>query len=154
VDIPQLESDSNEFQRNKADPKSSCNAFPSRVIDGLLWIWPESGFDAPLEVALKEPNLCKTADNVEEDRLFVGKWNFRELPYGADYFLRMLWIRRTCQSGESQAYHCSLTYWNQWRHGAMTHFIFSIPAHHVAATTTLLTLDTMIRESRCTLKWP
>ena len=88
VDIPQLESDSNEFQRNKADPKSSCNAFPSRVIDGLLWIWPESGFDAPLEVALKEPNLCKTADNVEEDRLFVGKWNFRELPYGADYFIK------------------------------------------------------------------
>jgi nitrite reductase/ring-hydroxylating ferredoxin subunit len=88
VDIPQLDKEEEEFHRIQANSKSSCNAFPTQVIDDVLWVWPESGSDARLEAALKEPPLCKTTENVEPDRLFIGKWNFRELPYSADYFIK------------------------------------------------------------------
>jgi nitrite reductase/ring-hydroxylating ferredoxin subunit len=86
VAAPQLEKE-DDMERVKSNPKSNCNAFPTQVNDGVLWVWPESGDDARLESALKEAPLCQTAEGVNQDRLWVGPWNFRELPYGADYFI-------------------------------------------------------------------
>jgi nitrite reductase/ring-hydroxylating ferredoxin subunit len=86
VNIPQLEKE-DDLDRIKSNPKSNCNAFPTQVVDGLLWVWPDSGDDARLESALKAPPLCETPQGVSQDRLWIGPWNFRELPYGADFFL-------------------------------------------------------------------
>jgi phenylpropionate dioxygenase-like ring-hydroxylating dioxygenase large terminal subunit len=86
VNIPQLEKE-DDLDRIKANPKSNCNAFPTQVVDGLLWVWPDAGDDARLESALKEPPTCQTPQGVSQDRLWIGPWNFRELPYGADFFL-------------------------------------------------------------------
>ena len=89
IDIPQLEK-TDELALIQRNPKSTCNSFPTRVINGLLWVWPETGSDARIESAFKEPIISDASgDNFEDDddRLWVGPWNFRELPYGADYFL-------------------------------------------------------------------
>jgi nitrite reductase/ring-hydroxylating ferredoxin subunit len=86
VNIPQLETDV-DLERIKSNPKSNCNAFPTQVVDGLLWVWPDSGEDARLESALKEPPTCKIPQGVSRDKVWTGPWNFRELPYGADFFL-------------------------------------------------------------------
>jgi phenylpropionate dioxygenase-like ring-hydroxylating dioxygenase large terminal subunit len=86
VNIPQLEKE-DDLERIKSNPKSNCNAFPTQVVDGVLWVWPDASDDARLESALKEPPTCQTPQGVSQDRLWIGPWNFRELPYGADYFL-------------------------------------------------------------------
>ena len=36
----------NDLQRIIDNPKSSCNAFPTKVKGGLLYVWPASGSDA------------------------------------------------------------------------------------------------------------
>jgi nitrite reductase/ring-hydroxylating ferredoxin subunit len=86
VNIPQLEKE-DDLERIKADPKSNCNAFPTKNVDGLLWVWPDAGDDARLESALKEPPTCNTPQGVDQDRLWIGHWNFRELAHGTDYFI-------------------------------------------------------------------
>ena len=43
--VPHFENES-ELQRIIHNPKSSCNAFPTKVKGGLLYVWPASGSDA------------------------------------------------------------------------------------------------------------
>lgn len=93
---------STKFQlldRLQSNPKARCNAFPTQVVDGLLWVWPQSGDDARIEAMLtplpiNKPQQQADDDNndndsiiVADERKFVQKWDFRELPYGADYFV-------------------------------------------------------------------
>lgn len=85
-DIPQLDS-TDSLDTIKQNPKSKCNAFPAQIVDGLLWVWPETGDDARLESALTEVPAARTDQTIDEDKLWVGTYNFRELPYGADYFI-------------------------------------------------------------------
>ena len=88
--MPQAQSD-DEFERIKSNRKSSCNAFPCKVVNGLLWVWPESGSDARIESELTPVKMMRLPNeedpNIEEERVFTGTWNFRELPYGHDFFL-------------------------------------------------------------------
>ena len=88
--VPQAQSE-NELLKIQANPKSKCNSFPAAVVNGLLWVWPESGDDARLESALTEVPMMKLPNEVDasidEDRIFTGTWNFRELPYSHDSFL-------------------------------------------------------------------
>ena len=88
IDIPQI-SKTEEFslERVAANPKSRCNSFPVRIIDGLLWVWPETGDDARIESALTEPKNYRLSDDVDTDRVWYGPWSYRELPYSADYFM-------------------------------------------------------------------
>lgn len=88
--VPQAQSE-DEFARIQSNPKSKCNSFPAKVVNGVLWVWPESGDDARLESALSEVPMMKLPheldDSIDEDRLFCGTWNFRELPYSHDSLL-------------------------------------------------------------------
>ena len=88
--VPQSQSE-DEFARIQSNPKSKCNSFPAKVVNGVLWVWPESGDDARLESALSEVPMMKLPheldDSIDEDRLFCGTWNFRELPYSHDSFI-------------------------------------------------------------------
>lgn len=85
VNAPQLEQAA--LDRLKSSPKSSCRTFPTKIIDGCLWVWPETGSDARIESALTPPPVCELPEGVDESRVWYGPWNFRELPYGADYFM-------------------------------------------------------------------
>lgn len=84
VDIPQVEA-KDELARIMSNPKSNCNAFPTKVINGILFVWPNADENATLESELTPVVHRPTESNKE--RLWEGPWNFRELPYGADYFI-------------------------------------------------------------------
>lgn len=86
IDVPQI-SKTNELEKIKANPKSNCNSFPIQVIDGVLWVWPDSSDDSKIQSALTPIPSLDLGDDIGEDRLWKGTWNFRELPYGHDYFI-------------------------------------------------------------------
>jgi len=71
--VPQAQSD-DEYRRIQSNPKSKCNSFPAKVVNGLLWVWPKSGDDARLESALTEVPMMKLPNEVDtsidEDRIF------------------------------------------------------------------------------------
>lgn len=89
VDIPQIDSTTSDtkLMNIRSNPKSQCNSFPVQIVDGLLWIWPESGSDAKIESALTEIPNYKLPNSVDESRIWYGPWNYRQLPYGSDYFI-------------------------------------------------------------------
>jgi phenylpropionate dioxygenase-like ring-hydroxylating dioxygenase large terminal subunit len=110
VNIPQMDKTSKEYSRIINNPKSNCNSYPTKVVDGLLFVWPSSDTNAVLESTLTALPLPKGTKQLEEmddgvirasntestnhkmtkskdDTTWYGPWNFRELPYGADYFL-------------------------------------------------------------------
>ena len=79
--VPQVTSDE-KMDVILSNPKSSCNAFPTKVINGLLFVWPSNDKDAILE-----SELTPVAHVPEEkEGIWCGPWNYRELPYGHDYF--------------------------------------------------------------------
>ena len=43
--VPHTDSES-ELRSIMNNPRSSCNAFPAKVKDGMLFVWPTSGSDA------------------------------------------------------------------------------------------------------------
>jgi len=90
VDVPQLEQDSAQLQAVQMNPKSQCSSFPVQIVDGVLWIWPSTGDDARLESALTPVNSYQGHKEIEAtspDRVWYGPWNYRQLPYGADFFI-------------------------------------------------------------------
>jgi phenylpropionate dioxygenase-like ring-hydroxylating dioxygenase large terminal subunit len=79
-----------ELDRIKRNSKSSCNSFPTKVKNGLLWVWPSSGSDARILSELTpivDMSLEGFFDDVDESRAVVGPWNFRFIPHGFDYFI-------------------------------------------------------------------
>jgi len=84
IDVPQLSS-KDALENVRSNPKSNCNSFPVKIVDGLLWVWPDSSDDSRIESALKEVPFFD--HGISDDRLWKGPWNYRELPYGHDYFI-------------------------------------------------------------------
>jgi nitrite reductase/ring-hydroxylating ferredoxin subunit len=84
VAVPQISSP-DALIRIKRDPKTNCNAYPTQVINGVLFVWPSSDKDATLESALKP--VVHRPDPVNKENAWMGPWNYRELPYGADFFI-------------------------------------------------------------------
>jgi len=85
VAIPQLSEQGDNIERIKSNPKASCNSFPTKVINGVLFVWPSSDENAVLESELT-PVVHRPAAE-DRDIVWEGPWNFRQLPYGADWFL-------------------------------------------------------------------
>jgi len=88
VAIPQAHD--TELDRIKKNPKSSCNSFPTKVKNGVLWVWPKSGSDARILSELtpiSEMSLEGLVDVDDESRVVYGPWFFRYLPYGWDFFV-------------------------------------------------------------------
>lgn len=66
-----------------ANKRACASVRPAQVRLGVLWVWGESGENAALEAALKEPNLPKEAeDPALADRVKLTIWSHRDLPYG------------------------------------------------------------------------
>lgn len=89
IGLPQ--STENEFNKVKSNPRSQCNSFPVKIVNDVLWVWPDSGPDAKLQSALTPlsvmPLLDDNGNPIPEENVIYNNYNFRELPYGADYFL-------------------------------------------------------------------
>ncbi|GKZ00767.1 hypothetical protein MPSEU_001028500 [Mayamaea pseudoterrestris] len=85
VNVPQM--DETELAIVKANPKSQCNSFPVKIVDGVLWVWPETGSDAKIQSALTEVNHYKVPGERKKEDVWYGPWNYRELPYSADFFI-------------------------------------------------------------------
>lgn len=85
VAIPQLSEQGDSLERIKSNPKSSCNSFPTKVINGVLFVWPSSDENAVLESELNPVAHRPAAE--DKTNVWEGPWNYRELPYGADWFL-------------------------------------------------------------------
>lgn len=84
VAVPQIDNKGSEMERMKQNPKSKCNSFPTKIIEGVLWVWPSSDENAILESELTPVNHREIE---EGDDVWKGPWNFRELPYGQDFFV-------------------------------------------------------------------
>lgn len=51
-------------------------------------MWSDSTDDAKIESALTPvPTNNYEGEDVKEERIWLGAWNYRELPYGHDYFI-------------------------------------------------------------------
>ena len=79
-----------ELERIKKNPKSNCNSFPTKVKNGVLWVWPKAGSDARILSELtpvNEMSLEGLTDVDDDSRIVYGPWMFRYLPYGWDFFV-------------------------------------------------------------------
>jgi phenylpropionate dioxygenase-like ring-hydroxylating dioxygenase large terminal subunit len=84
INVPQFDSRTEELKSALSNPKTSCKAFPTKVVDGVLYVWPSSDANAKLESELTPLPQPKTDDTTNGS--WVGPWNYRELPYGSDFF--------------------------------------------------------------------
>ncbi|CAE8645814.1 unnamed protein product, partial [Polarella glacialis] len=74
--------------KHKSNSRACAIAFPVRIEDGLLFVWPENGPDAALEAALKEPPLIEELHDPEKkDKWIKFPVNIRDLELGWDVFL-------------------------------------------------------------------
>jgi len=101
VSIPQLNGADPLLDSIRSNPKTRCNSFPTKVINGVLFVWPSSDEDAVLESELTpvphrpsqrgsssgEGENNDNNNNSNNNNVWEGPWNFRLLPYGADYFI-------------------------------------------------------------------
>ena len=87
VAIPQLNEETDNLERIQNNPKASCNSYPTKVINGVLFVWPSSDENSVLESELTPVTHRPGATDEFKDRVWEGPWNYRELPYGADWFL-------------------------------------------------------------------
>ena len=90
--VPQAQCDA--LDRMKKNPRSNCNAFPTKVKNGLLWVWPSSGSDDRILSELTQiPNMSFEGlvdEPEDESRVLYGPWTFRYVPNGWDYVIENL----------------------------------------------------------------
>ena len=85
VSIPQSLSAEKEAV-HQANPKACATAYPTQERQGLIWVWPESGIAAWEESNRRSPRLVPELED-SSGRVVKMAWNFRDLPYGWDFFM-------------------------------------------------------------------
>lgn len=72
-------------------PRACVASYPTQVRQGLIWVWGTKGLpgsDVAILAALKSPQLIDELEDPETaSRLYPQQWNFRDLPYGWDFFM-------------------------------------------------------------------
>ena len=74
----------------RASPRACAVALPTKEIDGLLWVWPDTSDDGRMACAagLNPPALIEELhDPAYAGRVKRMHWNVRDLPYGWDFFM-------------------------------------------------------------------
>ena len=84
IDIPQF-STKEELENIQRNPKSKCNSFPVQISNGVLFVWPDASDDSKIQSLLTDVPILKP--DASEENIWYGPWNFRELPYGHDFFI-------------------------------------------------------------------
>jgi len=73
--------------KHKCSCRAKCKKFPSRVEDGLLFVWPDDGPNAQLESAMKDPPLIEELHDPEMSKKWIKfPVNIRDLELGWDVF--------------------------------------------------------------------
>jgi phenylpropionate dioxygenase-like ring-hydroxylating dioxygenase large terminal subunit len=72
-------------------PKACVKTYPTQVQQGLIWVWGEKGApgsDVAIEASLKQPQTIEEYDDpAYQGRVSPLRFNFRDVPYGWDYFM-------------------------------------------------------------------
>jgi phenylpropionate dioxygenase-like ring-hydroxylating dioxygenase large terminal subunit len=85
VSIPQSK-DEQTAAKNCQNPKSCAVVYPTQERQGLLWVWAETGDVAKVESQLQTPRIVAELED-NSGRVVKSAWNFRDLPYGWDFFM-------------------------------------------------------------------
>ena len=85
VSIPQSQDRKTEA-RNCANQKSRTVVYPTRELQGLIWVWAEAGAEAEAESQLRPPLTVPELDK-PSNRIITPDWSIRDLPYGWDFFM-------------------------------------------------------------------
>ncbi|MDJ0718066.1 MAG: Rieske 2Fe-2S domain-containing protein [Prochloraceae cyanobacterium] len=85
VSIPQSKDKETEA-KNCENSRSRAMVYPTQVLQGLLWVWGESGETAQLESQLRSPRIIPELED-NSDKVEKLSWNVRDLPYGWDFFM-------------------------------------------------------------------
>ncbi|KOP24545.1 (2Fe-2S)-binding protein [Hapalosiphon sp. MRB220] len=85
VSIPQTKDQQTEA-KHCSNPKSCAVVYPTQQRQGLLWVWAESGSQAFCESQLRTPRILPELE-AKSDKVVKLFWNFRDLPYGWDFFM-------------------------------------------------------------------
>lgn len=85
VSIPQSKDKETEA-KHCTNPQSCAIAYPTQELQGLLWVWAESGAQAEVESQVKTPRIIPELEE-NSDRAKQLFWNIRDLPYGWDFFI-------------------------------------------------------------------
>lgn len=83
--IPQAK-DSDTEAANCNNPRACVASYPTQERQGLLWVWGESGEAAAQSSQVRSPRTIPELEG-DSDKVIEGNWNFRDLPYGWDFFL-------------------------------------------------------------------
>ncbi|MBD2254179.1 Rieske 2Fe-2S domain-containing protein [Nostoc parmelioides] len=85
VSIPQSK-DEQTAANNCKNQKSCAVVYPTQERQGLLWVWAEAGEQAEIESQLQTPRIVPELED-NSGKVIKSPWNFRDLPYGWDYFM-------------------------------------------------------------------
>ncbi len=85
VKIPQSKDEATEA-KNVANPKACAISYPVKELQGLLWVWGESGNQAKVESELRKPRLIPELED-KSDRVLKLYWYQRDLPFGWDFYM-------------------------------------------------------------------
>lgn len=85
VKIPQSK-DAVTEARNCANPAAWAVTYPVKNLQGLLWVWPESGEQAQRESELRNPRLIPELED-KTGKVIKLFWYERDIPFGWDFFM-------------------------------------------------------------------
>ena len=85
IKIPQSQ-DAQTEEKNCANPRSCAVAYPIKELQGLLWVWGESGEKAQVESELRKPRLLPELEQ-KSDQVIKLFWYQRDLPFGWDFYM-------------------------------------------------------------------
>lgn len=85
VSVPQS-IDKQTAAKHCENEKSCAVVYPTQELQGLLWVWAESGEQAKVESQLRTPRIVPELED-HSGKVVKSFWNFRDLPYGWDYFM-------------------------------------------------------------------
>lgn len=83
--IPQSKNAAAEANHCARD-KACAIAYPTQEIQGLLWVWPESGKAGANRSKTRSPRLIAELEDTSK-QVKAHAWNQRDLPYGWEYFM-------------------------------------------------------------------
>lgn len=69
--------------KNQVITANCVPSYPVRHVDGLLWVFADPTDDGRLAAATSTPPI---RDEIDDSRVVKPQWNFRDLPYGWDFF--------------------------------------------------------------------
>lgn len=95
VKIPQSKDEATEA-RNYDNPSACAITYPVKELQGLLWVWGESGNQAQVESELRKPRIIPELEE-QSDKIINSFWYQRDLPFGWDFYMENVMDLHTYQ---------------------------------------------------------